>query len=107
LGWVLEVRLRGLNREGNATHNLKAYHFLNEIGVKSQLGKEKGESMNVRLFVGLLLFVGGILALYFAVALSFVAFSKEYVFPLVLLAVILLVFGIWLINPLGIWSDSI
>ena len=63
--------------------------------------------MNVRLFVGLLLFVGGILALYFAVALSFVAFSKEYVFPLVLLAVILLVFGIWLINPLGIWSDSI
>lgn len=61
--------------------------------------------MNVRLFVGLLLVVGGFLALYSAVALSFAAFSEEYVFPLALLAVILLVFGIWLINPLGIWSD--
>jgi hypothetical protein len=61
--------------------------------------------MKLRLFTGLLLFVGGILAIYFAVAFSFAAFSKEYVFPLVLLGVILLVFSIWLINPLGIWGD--
>jgi len=61
--------------------------------------------MKPRLFVGLLLVVGGFLSLYLAVALSFAAFSKEYVFPLVLLAVIIIVLGIWLINPHGIWSD--
>jgi hypothetical protein len=58
--------------------------------------------MNVRLFAGLLLVAGGFLAIYLAVALSFAAFSREYVLPLVFLGIILLVFGIWLINPLGI-----
>ena len=62
--------------------------------------------MNVRLFVGLLLVVGGFLAIYLAVALSFAAFSREYVLPLVFLGIILIVFGIWLINPLGIWSKD-
>jgi xanthine/uracil permease len=63
--------------------------------------------MNVRLFVGLLLAVGGFLAIYLAVALSFAAFYRDYVPPLVMLGVILVLFGVWLINPLGIWSKDI
>jgi len=34
--------------------------------------------MNVRLFVGLLLAVGGFLVIYLAVALSFAAFYRDY-----------------------------
>jgi hypothetical protein len=62
--------------------------------------------MNVRLSVGLSLAAGGFLAVYLAVALSFVASSREYALPLVFVGIILIVFGVWLINPLGIWSDS-
>jgi divalent metal cation (Fe/Co/Zn/Cd) transporter len=61
--------------------------------------------MNVKLFVGLLLVAGGFLSLYSAVALSFVPSFVEYVFLLILWAVILIVPDMWLINPLGIWGD--
>jgi hypothetical protein len=63
--------------------------------------------MNVRLFVGLLLAVGGFLVIYLAVALSFASFYRDYVSPLVMLGVILVLLGVWLINPLGIWSKDI
>jgi hypothetical protein len=49
--------------------------------------------------------VAGFLAIYFSVALSFATFYRDYVLPLVFLGIALIVFGIWLINPLGIWGD--
>ncbi len=61
--------------------------------------------MNVRLFAGLLLTVAGFLTIYLAVALSFVAFYIDYIPPLLLLGVILILLGVRLISPLGIWGD--
>jgi hypothetical protein len=63
--------------------------------------------MNVRLFAGLLLAVGGFLVIYLAVALSFASLYRDYVSPLVMLGVILVLLGVWLINPRGIWSKDI
>jgi hypothetical protein len=61
--------------------------------------------MKLRIFVGVLLTVAGFLSIYLAVVFSFVAFSKEYIFPLFLLGLGLIVLSVKLINPLGIWGD--
>jgi uncharacterized membrane protein HdeD (DUF308 family) len=59
----------------------------------------------VRLSVGLSVVVAGFLTFYIAFVLSSNPPYKEYVLPLLLLAIILLILGVWLINPYGIWGD--
>lgn len=61
--------------------------------------------MNVRLFVGLSLVVAGFLAIYLAVALSFEAIFRNYVLPSFFLGIVLIIIGVKVINPLGIWGD--
>ncbi len=61
--------------------------------------------MTLRIFVGLLLALIGFLTIYSAVAFSFSAFHRDYTLPFVLLGVILILIGVRLISPLGIWGD--
>ncbi len=62
--------------------------------------------MKLRILLGLLLAVGGFLVIYLSVVLSFVAPYRQYVFPIVFLGIMLIILGVWVINPLGIWSKE-